>query len=202
MNRVEIINELIKRFNYNSYLEIGVQNGLCFNAIKVSDKVGVDPDAKVFVEYKMTSDDFFLNNKKTFDIIFIDGLHEAEQVYKDIINSLNCLNPNGTIVCHDMNPKTELAQKVPRESKVWNGDCWKAFFMIKKQYPNLEAFTIDTDHGCGIIRNNTNIVDFEYRDNIVKHYIKQPYSFLVKYRFELLELISIKQFKQYLITNQ
>ena len=32
----------------------------------------------------MTSDEFFIQNKNTFDLIFIDGLHIYEQVIKDI----------------------------------------------------------------------------------------------------------------------
>ena len=36
----------------------------------------------------------FNNNKKEFDVIFIDGLHIYEQCRKDIINSLKVLNKN------------------------------------------------------------------------------------------------------------
>ena len=50
---------------------------------------------------KNTSDEFFKNNTKIFDIIYIDGFHEAPQVYKDICNSWHCLNKNGIIICDD-----------------------------------------------------------------------------------------------------
>ena len=63
----------------------------------------------------MTSDEFFEQNKEKFDIVFIDGLHHSEQVYKDILNSLNILNEDGTIICHDMNPTEEFRQIVPRK---------------------------------------------------------------------------------------
>ena len=54
-----------------------------------------------FLFYKSTSDEFFINNKKKYDVIYIDGWHEAPQVYKDICNSWNCLNEGGIVICDD-----------------------------------------------------------------------------------------------------
>jgi hypothetical protein len=99
----------------------------------------------------MTSDDFFAQNKENFDVIFIDGLHHADQVYKDVINSLNVLNDGGYIICHDLNPLSEEHQIIPFRGGEWNGDCWKAFVTLRKERSDLEMYTVDTDHGCGII---------------------------------------------------
>ena len=99
----------------------------------------------------MTSDEFFETNKETFDIIFVDGLHEAPQAEKDINSSLKVLNEGGTIVVHDVHPKTEEEQKVPRTQKVWTGNVWKAWAKFRRK-KTLNMFTIDTDHGVGIIR--------------------------------------------------
>ena len=54
-----------------------------------------------FSFFKGTSDEFFKNNDQKFDVIYVDGWHEANQVYKDIDNSWNCLNVNGIIICDD-----------------------------------------------------------------------------------------------------
>ena len=54
-----------------------------------------------FSFFKNTSDEFFKNNKEDFDIIYIDGDHEAPQVYRDLHNSWNSLNINGMIICDD-----------------------------------------------------------------------------------------------------
>ena len=54
-----------------------------------------------YLFFKSTSDDFFKNNNAKFDVIYIDGWHEAPQVYKDICNSWSCLNKNGIIICDD-----------------------------------------------------------------------------------------------------
>ena len=53
------------------------------------NKIGVDPERGGNV--RKTSDNFFKNNKKEFDVIFIDGLHIYEQCRKDVINSLKVL---------------------------------------------------------------------------------------------------------------
>ena len=50
---------------------------------------------------KKYSDEFFLSNNLTFDIIYVDGHHLAEQVYKDAINSWNVLNKKGLLIFDD-----------------------------------------------------------------------------------------------------
>jgi predicted O-methyltransferase YrrM len=110
----------------------------------------------------MTSDDFFKQNTETFDLVFIDGLHEAPQVYKDIVNALEVLNEGGIIVCHDMLPATELAQRVPRESQIWNGDCFKAFVQLRGSRPDLAMCTLEADHGLGVImKGEQDTIDIE-----------------------------------------
>lgn len=152
MTRTEIINLIIHKNNYSSYLEIGVQNGFNFHAVKCKYKIGVDPDPKSKATIFLTSDDFFENNSVLFDVAFIDGLHHAEQVEKDILNALKFLSPKGTIICHDMNPASEAMQAVPRTEKVWTGNCWKAFVKLRTERNDLKMFVVDSDFGVGIIK--------------------------------------------------
>lgn len=159
--RWDLINYLIRKFGYKRYLEIGVQSGMCFDYVKCDYKVGVDPNEN-HVKFKMTSDDFFEQNQDTFDIVFIDGLHEAPQVFKDIVNALEVLTPNGIIVCHDMLPATEAAQAVPRIQQIWNGDCFKAFVQLRASRPDLAMCTINSDHGLGVImKGEQELIDIE-----------------------------------------
>ena len=44
---------------------------------------------------------FFLKIIENLIVYFIDGLHENDQVCKDLENSLNCINENGIIFLHD-----------------------------------------------------------------------------------------------------
>ena len=154
MTRTEVLLTLVKRFNYKSYLEIGVQSGANFRAIPCAHKVGVDPDPRSDANVRLTSDEYFQRYTLKFDLIFIDGLHEHAQVRRDIENSLHVLNPGGTIVCHDLNPASEAMQQVPRVQEEWTGDCWRAWMHFRHYawLMNLQMFVIDTDYGCGIIQ--------------------------------------------------
>ena len=153
--RFEIIQNIIDFKKYKSYLEIGCDRNQSFSNINIDKRVGVDP-----VEggtHKMTSDDFFSNNNDKFDIIFIDGLHQYEQVIKDVKNSLNCLTKNGIILLHDCLPRTLWNQVYPRINSDWNGDVWKAIVECRT-YENIDTYTCIADRGIGVIvpRKNMN----------------------------------------------
>lgn len=152
MLRTDIINLLIKKINAKKYLEIGISDGINFSKINCEYKLGVDPNIESPATYHTTSDKFFEKNIENFDVIFIDGLHHADQVYRDILNSLDVLNDGGYIVCHDMNPQEEEHQVIPFNGGFWNGDCWKSFVQLKRERSDLEMYVIDTDCGCGIIK--------------------------------------------------
>lgn len=154
--RIDLINYLIEKKGYKSYLEIGCQHNSTFNRINI-DKVGVDPQHGGTL--RMTSDEFFNVNVQIFDIIFIDGLHISTQVEKDIKNSLKVLSKNGVIVVHDCNPSTKEAQEIKICKGAWNGDVWKGFVKFRS-YDNLDIHTVNLDFGCGIIfkRINTDIL--------------------------------------------
>jgi hypothetical protein len=193
MIRTDIINSLIHKFNYKSYLEIGIQNGVNFKRVICKYKIGIDPDPKVelYGVYKMTSDQFFKQNKEIFDICFIDGLHHADQVYRDIVNSLGCLSSNGTVVCHDMNPENAEMQEIPRKVKIWTGDCWKAW--VRLEMKNVEKFVVDTDFGVGVIKPKGK-VEINY-DASMK---KLSYDDLEQNRKKVLNLITVQEFKNWL----
>ena len=151
MLRMDVINLLIDRKGYKSYLEVGFANGDCYDRIKCENKTATDPDTNTRAPHHLPSDEFFEQNKDTYDIIFIDGLHHSGQVYKDILNALEVLNEGGVIVCHDMNPQGFQEQFVPRQVKRWNGDCWKSFVKIRAEEAGLDMFVLDMDEGTGII---------------------------------------------------
>lgn len=186
MQRFEVINALIKRNNYKSYLEIGVQKFANWDEIICDKKVGVDPDPTVRTSFNLTSDDFFAMYKEKFDCIFIDGLHHADQVEKDIVNSLKFLNEGGTIVCHDMRPKSYEHQAVPRISKNWTGDCWKAWVKLRRERSDLSMFVVDTCTGMGVITRGS--------QETLKSIGELTYDNLVSNKREWLNLISVDEF--------
>ena len=156
MTKEEIINQLIKDNGYKSYLEIGYGDGYCFNQIECAFKEAVDPkfegkDNRVF---GMPSDDYFKENETTFDVIFIDGLHHANQVRKDIINASKILSEKGVILCHDIAPEDEWQSIVPRKQRVWTGDVYKAWEGFKEKYPDIEVQEYPVQYGLGAIYPN------------------------------------------------
>lgn len=150
-----------RKRNNDHYLEIGVSSpSNWFDRIKVSNKVGVDPNTKDPTILKLTSDKFFNDNPdKQFDIIFIDGLHVDIQVTKDITNSLKSINKGGVIVMHDCNPPTKAHQrehpgdKCPNWTPERTGTTWRAYvnFRTTQDVKSCDTYVIDTDYGCGVI---------------------------------------------------
>jgi 2-polyprenyl-3-methyl-5-hydroxy-6-metoxy-1,4-benzoquinol methylase len=174
MNRLDIIKILIKKSQAEKYLEIGTKDGYVINNIQCKYKVGIDPDPNSSATFHITSDEFFAyHNKDIFDVIFIDGLHHYYQVLRDIKNSLKVLNPNGYIICHDINPTEEYLQTVPRKHESWMGDCWKAWVIIRSQMPNLTMKVLDVDCGCGVIKfGSQELIQLDEElnwDNLVKN---------------------------------
>jgi hypothetical protein len=167
--RTIVINYLLSMFKRETlYLEIGVRNpDDNYNLIKATTKYSVDPglefkDSKI--DFNSTSDSFFeqlnanqiLSNQIKFDIIFIDGLHYADQVDRDIRNSMNFLKDDGFIVLHDCNPPTEWHARqeysfsLSPAQNFWNGTTWKAF--LKWRYDSsVNSCCVDTDWGVGIL---------------------------------------------------
>ena len=152
-SRHEIIQETINRKNYKSYLEIGCDQDELFSKITIEKKIGVDPASGGTV--RDTSDNFFKKNNAKFDIIFIDGLHEYDQVKKDINNSLIFLNDNGVIFLHDCMPMRFIYQAVPRATGLWNGDVWKNIVESRTK-SEIDTYVVHADHGIGMILKKTN----------------------------------------------
>lgn len=204
MHRYEIINHLIKKNNYKSYLEIGTQGDVCLREVNCILKVGVDPEP-VFHSpencnkfFRKLSDDFFCKNNSKFDIIFIDGMHESSHVFKDVLNSLDILNDGGTIIIHDCNPLTEEAQtkainidgvwEIPH-LPTWNGDVWRAWVRLRNMRDDLFMYVVDADQGCGVIQRGKQAkvqIDIPFKE--------VTYKQLRASRKEWLNLITVEEF--------
>ncbi len=167
--RTVIINYLLSLTPAQNYLEIGVRNPeKNFNRINCKNKISVDPGIEYEenpVDYKMTSDDFFrkirngnieIDKKIKFDIIFIDGLHLANQVERDIVNSLDFISKTGFIILHDCNPPSQFHARESYDflnspaRNFWNGTTWKAFYKFRHE-KLLYSICFDTDWGVGVI---------------------------------------------------
>jgi hypothetical protein len=208
MDRIEIINQLIKKYNFKKYLEIGVRNDEeCFSKIECESKLGVDPGYEFEnprIDYKMTSDEFFskLENNELnldpgfkWDIIFVDGLHISWQVKRDVLNSLNHLSPDGYIVLHDCNPldifHAREDYQILDHTFDWNGTVWKVIYWLRTHRKDLRVFVVDTDYGVGVVtKGPSETIEFD----------NEFYEFNLFNQDKLrnLNLISIDSFKDWI----
>lgn len=186
MLRHQIINHFINLYDYKTYLEIGINNGRNFKKVKAEHKDGVDPAGNC--NFVMTSDDFFKQNKRMYDIIFIDGLHLEEQVLKDVENSLRFLSEHGTILMHDCYPRRERHQvDIQPPHGAWTGTVWKAFAKLRMTRTDLYMRTINSDHGVGIIRRG-----LQKTLNIKEEDLN--YQFFRRRKRKILKLIEVEDF--------
>ena len=187
--RWNLIDYLNKKNNYTSYLEIGCDKDQLFSKINIENKYGVDPSSGGNI--RKTSDDFFLENKINFDLVFIDGLHEYKQAKNDIINSLKFLNKDGIILVHDCMPDSMSKQAVPRYRMSWNGDVWKAIVDLRRN-KNIEIFTCEIDQGIAIIQNKMNTDPLRLDLQIKQLKFKDYYQNYINY----MRVISLEEFKK------
>lgn len=208
--RFDVINLLIsKSKNENPiYLEIGVRNPIeNFDKINCKTKYSVDPGIEFDenpVDFKLTSDNFFTELRKgkvltqdiKFDVIFIDGLHLADQVERDIQNSLEFIKEDGFIVLHDCNPSTEFHAREKHNFRIspawstWNGTVWKALYKTRLN-KNLSTCCIDSDCGIGII---SKIKLFDSLEKDFNPFFE--FHIFENNRTESLNLISFEEFKK------
>ncbi|RRB04515.1 class I SAM-dependent methyltransferase [Larkinella rosea] len=176
LNRLDVIESLMRQKKLKNYLEIGVANGHIFFRVKSPFKLAVDPAfsfdrlrriGKALINpanlanqyFEKTSDAFFAEDadrvigKKPLQLALIDGMHEYQFALRDVENTLRYLSDDGVIILHDCNPLTPGAA-VPYDEWVegqWNGDVWKTILHLRSQRPDLNVFVLDTDQGLGIV---------------------------------------------------
>ncbi len=157
--RYDVLNFIAELTGAKRYLEIGVSDGDNMRRVNVAEKWGVDPvpqpsgvsACSVFVP--RTSDFFFQtmsDRAGKFDLVFIDGDHRAEQVYREVHYALPLLSPRAVICLHDCSPHTEAMQEVPhRTGWQWTGDVWKAVARLRSE--GLDLRVIPSDFGVGFL---------------------------------------------------
>jgi hypothetical protein len=179
MDRLDVIRERLG--GRGTYLEIGVAGGQVFWNVQADTRIGVDPAfggrklnwlAKIMpakrklgrrgtLLYRETSDQFFGRaevRSLRLDCVLVDGLHTADQAYRDVQHALELLTPSGLIVMHDCNPQTETAALPSRDdararpdyNKIWNGNVWQAVVRLRTR-SDVRVRVLDADHGLGLV---------------------------------------------------
>lgn len=172
--RSDVLQAFIDLSDSKAYLEVGVEGGGTFHAIRASKKVAVDPIFRFdvpsprltsAVEYhEIISDEYFGKTKlsEKFDVIYLDGLHTVEQTLRDLLNAVERLQPDGVIVIDDVLPTSWAASldlqgdaafvRDLLSSERWDGDNWmgpvfRLVFFIETFMQSFDFATLQDNHG-------------------------------------------------------
>ena len=143
----------------DTYLEIGTQRGVSLAAVGC-DSIAIDPhfmiDRPVWHErrqcalFQMTSDEFFkkydptaLFGHRKIDLAFIDGMHHAENVFRDFNHVESYCASNSIIAIHDAIPTDEAMTAREDTGGVWTGDVWKAVAHLRASRRDLLFSFVD-----------------------------------------------------------
>jgi len=176
-NRSDFMNYLIRKHNFKSYLELGVDNAWNYNQINIESKTGVDASSRslhastgdpvdMFIMY---TDNFFAINEKKYDLIFIDAMHEMSQCYIDFKNSYNFLNDNGIILFHDIWPKNKV------ETELGNmGTVFKTWMQLCDTYDTSVYRDYYYNDAVGILEKSLNPTwkEIDLKDQTIDHFLE------------------------------
>jgi predicted O-methyltransferase YrrM len=166
-----------------AYLEIGVDAGHCIVAAHQCPVViGVDPDPKIrhalpehFQIFKKFSHDFFAEDgdkiTSPFDLIFIDGSHESQDVYDDFLHVLPHLHDDSIVLLHDILPLNDITAQKKRQTLFWTGDVWKAVWAIVDRFPELSIEALPAaPSGLGVVRGFKRLTQLDGRNGSIADY--------------------------------
>ncbi|QIK79589.1 class I SAM-dependent methyltransferase [Sphingomonas piscis] len=173
ISRDGVVQAILNLFKAPDYLEIGVNQGKTFNALRARTKVAVDPKflfdhqevaARVSgtTFHETTSDDYFgriAGAKTAFDVIYLDGMHTSEQTIRDLINAISFLKPGGVIAIDDVFPCSYMASLPDRgDTRIiskattgvpspWMGDVFRLVFFVETFCQQFNYATVNNNHG-------------------------------------------------------
>lgn len=237
MDRKELLQYLINNFGYENYLEIGVHKGKTFLAIVCRKKIAVDPAFRIHPSflfkaiirdrtnlrnryYQMSSEKFFskklpgFNVKDHPDLVLIDGLHTFRASLKDVLNALNYLRPNGSIILHDCFPPNKAAatpakslteatsMNVDGWTGTWCGDVWKTIIYLKEAFPDdLDVRVLNTDMGLGVVRKTSGKKEFSFNEKLYNKIRNFQYKYLIEDPENKIELTDLKDIPRIFANN-
>ena len=88
--------------------------------------LGLESRSNIFKIEALKINKYYLKNIN-FDLVFLDGSHRADDVYKEISLALDSLKPSGFILLHDYYPNSkpvpgpnEAVKRIQKENKLIN----------------------------------------------------------------------------------
>lgn len=167
-NYVEVLAETHAFLRPSNYLEIGVNTGATL-ALARCVTIAVDPQFNIGTDvmnakprlhlFQQTSDAFFTRDDISgllggpLALGFLDGLHHAEVLLRDVMNAERYCDATSVLVLHDCIPvDTYMArrrqtdpeiQKQTPTPRAWTGDVWKTLAALKRYRQDLRLTCLD-----------------------------------------------------------
>lgn len=157
----KLLVEIIKLFNIDTYMELGIRRGRTFNQIAplVKRCIGVDLTMKDYIAhqsnielYEMSTIQFSQIWKDQIDFLFIDADHKKESVLQDFnLFSKFVREGTGIIALHDTHPISKELLTDELCSNAWEA-AWE--IRTKDEYKrDFEIFTFPGPYaGMSLIR--------------------------------------------------
>jgi predicted O-methyltransferase YrrM len=175
----EALRHLHHALRPRKYVEIGVRDGSSLHcALPGTEIVAIDPAPRAEAwercrEHNVTlavasSDDFFGDERQRaraygFDLAFIDGNHDAEQVRRDFTNLETLAHPGSVILLHDVVPLNAQTSTPQCNTLFWTGDAWRVMAALVAR-DDLIAFTVACPPtGLGVVGRFTSYRFTSYR---------------------------------------
>jgi hypothetical protein len=166
--KMDLINELAAIHGYRSYLEIctpttgtlygDLDRGRYSLSHRLMYRWRDQFDDGMAIDFRSSSLDSgegasaIRASGNTYDVILVDPFHEYEASAQDLREACKLIKPTGTIVVHDCNPEEEALVTPQYRDGSWCGLTYKAYLDMMLESVRLQSCTVDTDHGCAIIR--------------------------------------------------
>lgn len=179
VNKGDIINRLIDRFNFKSFLEYNKFDGKNFyeNILCEEKEIAYQPEESYLdghnlkrllaaaegadIDRILPLDRLLTRFKnRKFDIIFFDPIHIRPEVDLCLQKLPQLLNPGGILVVHDCNPEYIELTSVKRRPGAWTGETFKAFALFR-HFNREQTITVSEDFGVGLIWNKDLNLDYQ-----------------------------------------
>jgi len=142
---LSFINDLIKSRDVGVYCGVGGNAGDFLNAIAAPRKYYVQRLAQP------TSGGADRDSEgQPLDLVYISGMHLAEEVLANIDAALARLVPSGIILLYNCLPKVQCHQERAGNGGPWTGDVWKAVVALR-QRPDIDVATYEAEWGLAVI---------------------------------------------------
>lgn len=153
-NHSHFIAELVKQINCQTYLELGIYDGITLSLVQPFVPRIISVDIKDVRRHRVgefhleTTDSFFEHFDEKVDVVFIDADHSFESVKKDFENSIKILNEFGMIILHDTDPIEPMYL-----DPGYCGDSYKMDEWLRENHKDFDVMTLPlTQAGLTLVK--------------------------------------------------